>query len=197
VLNYTAASMPKDFFISYIGADRHWAEWIAFQLELAGYSTVIQAWDFLAGGNFILEMHRAAKETSRTIAVLSAKYQQALFTHPEWAAALVHDPTGQKRLLIPLRIEAVQPEGLFVPLIYIDLACLAEAQANDRLLTDIQATMSTEPVRPKSAHGFPGGVTVAKQPTKDEPRFPGVLPPVWNVPIHRNPNFTGREKVLA
>ncbi|MBV5337401.1 MAG: toll/interleukin-1 receptor domain-containing protein, partial [Deltaproteobacteria bacterium] len=38
--------MPKtkDFFISYTGADKNWAEWIAWQLEEAGYQVVIQAW---------------------------------------------------------------------------------------------------------------------------------------------------------
>ena len=52
----------KDFFVSYNKADRDWAEWIAWTLEEAGYSVVIQAWDFRAGGNFVLEMHKAAKE---------------------------------------------------------------------------------------------------------------------------------------
>jgi tetratricopeptide (TPR) repeat protein len=32
---------------------------------------------------------------------------------------------------------------------------------------------------------------------KDKPDFPGALPPIWNVPHNRNPNFTGREKELA
>ena len=31
----------KDFLISYNKADRAWAEWIAWQLEDAGYSTVL------------------------------------------------------------------------------------------------------------------------------------------------------------
>jgi len=54
--------MKNDFFISYTGTDRPWAEWIAWQLEkTGGYSTVIQAWDLNAGGNFILEMHQAVK----------------------------------------------------------------------------------------------------------------------------------------
>jgi hypothetical protein len=34
----------KDFFISYNKADRQWAVWIAWQLEEAGYSLVIQEW---------------------------------------------------------------------------------------------------------------------------------------------------------
>jgi hypothetical protein len=46
----------KDFFISYSGKDKPWAEWLAYQLEKAGYTTVIQAWDFRPGGNFVLEM---------------------------------------------------------------------------------------------------------------------------------------------
>ncbi len=36
----------KNFFISDNKADRAWAEWIAWQLEEADYSTEIQAWDF-------------------------------------------------------------------------------------------------------------------------------------------------------
>src|SRR5664280_1535190 len=33
-----------DFFISYTGADRQWAEWIAWQFEETGYVARIQAW---------------------------------------------------------------------------------------------------------------------------------------------------------
>jgi hypothetical protein len=36
----------RDFFISYTAADQAWAEWIAWQLEAEGYTTVLQAWDF-------------------------------------------------------------------------------------------------------------------------------------------------------
>ena len=64
----------KDFFISYNKADKNWAEWIAWTLEEAGYSVVIQAWDFRPGGNFVLEMQKAATDTHKTIAVLSDNY---------------------------------------------------------------------------------------------------------------------------
>ena len=82
-----------DFFISYTGVDRGWAEWIAWTLEEAGFSVVLQAWDFLApGSNFVLEMQRAAVGASRTIAVLSPDYLTSHFAAPEWAAALAGDP---------------------------------------------------------------------------------------------------------
>jgi TIR domain len=82
----------KDFFISYTKADQPWAEWIAWKLEEAGYSTVIQAWDFRPGGNFVLEMQKAASGTENTIVVLSPAYLQSEFTQPEWAAAFAQDP---------------------------------------------------------------------------------------------------------
>ena len=80
-----------DFFISYNQADRGWAEWIAWQLEEADYSTVLQAWDFTAGTNFVQQMDRATKESSRTIAVLSPDYLTSQFTPSEWQAAFAQD----------------------------------------------------------------------------------------------------------
>src|SRR5262245_28780269 len=59
---WTHGRSMKDFFISYNKADRGWAEWIAWQLESAEYTTIIQIWDFGAGSNFVLEMHRALVE---------------------------------------------------------------------------------------------------------------------------------------
>ena len=50
-----------NFFVSYTGADEAWAEWIAFALERAGFTTVIQAWDFRPGSNFVIEMQNAAR----------------------------------------------------------------------------------------------------------------------------------------
>ncbi len=68
----SANKARKDFFISYTGADRQWAEWIAFQLKEAGYTVIIQAWDFHAGKNFVLEMHRAAQDTLAIVRAVEA-----------------------------------------------------------------------------------------------------------------------------
>src|ERR671929_1371187 len=96
------AEPRKDFFISYNRADRAWAEWIAWQLEEAKYTTVLQAWDFRPGGNFVLDMQRAASQAERTIAVLSPDYLTALYTQPEWAAAFAQDPTSAAGVLLPV-----------------------------------------------------------------------------------------------
>ncbi len=94
----------KDFFISYNKSDRGWAEWIAWHLEEAGHTTVLQAWDFSTGSNFVLKMHEAAEAAERTIAILSPDYLASNFTRPEWAAAFAQDPTGENSRLVPIRV---------------------------------------------------------------------------------------------
>ena len=86
-----AAEGRKDFFVSYTGADRRWAEWIAWVLEEAGHTVVLQAWDFRPGSNFVLAMQQAAEQAERTIAVLSPDFLASRFTAPEWAAAFARD----------------------------------------------------------------------------------------------------------
>lgn len=145
----------KDFFISYNRADKKWAEWIAWQLEEAGYTTVIQAWDFRPGSNFVLEMQKAAKEAKRTIAVLSPDYLNARFTKAEWAAAFAQDPTGEKGTLMPVRVRKCELKGLLSQIIYIDLVDLEEEalrktalleglQHNKRIKPKTKAVLSNE-----------------------------------------------------
>ena len=180
----------KDFFISYNKADRQWAEWIAWQLEEAEYSIIIQDWDFRPGGNFILEMHQAAIESERTIAVLSPEFMNSMFTKPEWAAALVKDPTGKDRKLLPIRVKECQPDGLLAAIAYIDLVGLEADKAKSAIL----AGAKQERAKPSQSPAFPGK---AERIIKTAPRFPEALPPTWNVPFSKNPNFTGREQTLA
>jgi hypothetical protein len=184
----------KDFFISYNKADRAYAEWIAWQLEEKGkYQVILQAWDFLAGGNFVVEMLNAAEQAHCTIAVLSPEYLTALFTKPEWAAAFVEDPTGEKGILMPVRVRECKIPKLLKSLIYIDLVGLETEQARERLLAEVKRQRrkpDTEPL-------FPGqAAPLETRAVTHEVRFPGSLPPIWNVPHRRNPNFTGREELL-
>lgn len=127
-----------DFFVSYNHDDQQWATWIARELEQAGYTTIIQAWDFRPGANFVLEMDRATREARRTVAVLSPSYLNALYTHPEWAAAFRTDPTGRKRALIPVRVRRVELSGLLAQIIYVDFVGLDEARAREALLAAVR-----------------------------------------------------------
>ena len=181
--------VQRDFFISYTSADSRWAEWIAWQLEEAGYSVILQAWDFRPGANFISEMERAISNVKRTITVLSPQYLNALYTEPEWAAAFKRDPKGEQGILIPVRIQDCEVSGLLGQIIYVDLVGRDEVSASKILLAGVRH----ERAKPEMAPAFPERVqhTVSKQLS-----FPGDLPSVWNVPYPRDPLFVGREQVL-
>jgi hypothetical protein len=163
-----------DFFISYNQADKSWAEWIAWILEEAGYSVVIQAWNFRPGGNFILEMQKAARGTHKTIAVLSENYLDAEYTHPEWAAAFVRDPQGQQRTLIPMRVQKCTPPGLLGPINYVDLVGLSEQDARIAILGAFSGR-----AKPSQAPPFPGasGEATSRVPQRIAPEhvhYPGI-----------------------
>ncbi len=182
----------KDFFISYTQADREWAEWIAWQLEAEGYTTVIQAWDFLPGSNFVLDMDRASGQAHRTIAVLSPDYLTSNFTPAEWAAAFAQDPTSQQGKLLPIRVRACTLSGLLAQLVYLDLVDLDEQRA----AVTLRAGVTQGRARPSTAPRYPG----SKAPAASQPSpFPGprVLPRAWTVPFRHNPFFTGREPVFT
>src|SRR5919206_2874087 len=154
----------RDFFISYNRADRAWAEWIAWQLEAAGYTTGLQAWDFVPGSNFVLEMNKAAQQAKRTIAVLSPSYLAASFPQPEWGSAFAADPTGAERKLLPVRVAECDPPGLLGQIVHIDLVGLDEQQARARLLEGTR-----ERLKPSEPPAFPG----AGHAGEAAPSFPG------------------------
>lgn len=167
--------MP-DFFISYNKADQQMAEWIAWVLEEEGYTTLLEAWDFRPGSNFILEMQRATSDTNRTLAILSPNYLQALFTQPEWAAAFAKDPTGVKRTLLGVRVQPCNLEGLLAQIIYIDLVGLEEADARSRLLSGVKEGRAKPITRPKFVRSKGRSAT-------DRPGFPQASYPPRRLPI--------------
>jgi tetratricopeptide (TPR) repeat protein len=183
------STTARDFFISYNKADRHWATWIAWQLEAAGFSTLLQAWDFRPGCNFVLEMQAATTAARRTIAVLSPDYLDALYTQPEWAAAFLQDPTGSRGLLVPVRVRECDLRGLLAAVVYIDLVGRGEEDACQVLLAGVSAGRA----KPEAAPEFP---VLRYRAAPETAVFPGRLPVIWNVPYDRNSALAGREDAI-
>ncbi|MCT7657642.1 toll/interleukin-1 receptor domain-containing protein [Mycobacterium deserti] len=161
-------SERRDFFISYTAADAAWAEWIAWTLEEAGYTTFLQTWDFTPGAHFVQEMHRATSLADRTIAVLSGNYLQSQFASAEWQEAWRADPSGEQRRLLVLRVEDCDRPGLLGQVVSVDLFGMEMETARSHLLSAVSSERRKPPLPPD----FPG----AEAPITPPP-FPGRLIP--------------------
>lgn len=91
-----------DFFVSYTGADRAWAEWIAWQLEADGYHQVVfQGWDFTPGHDWAHGMQEATTTAERLVMVLSPAYLQSGHCQAEWHAFYAKDPSDERGFCCP------------------------------------------------------------------------------------------------
>jgi TIR domain-containing protein len=145
-----------DFFVSYTQADLGWAEWVAWELEDAGYRVIVQVWDMPVGANWAEVMSRAASTADRTVAVVSPAYLESEYGTVEWLAAFAQDPLGRAGKLVPVKVDPFPwPAGLLGPIVGIDLSGLEQAEAAVRL----RSLVASRPgVRSKPADRpvFPG-----------------------------------------
>lgn len=146
----------RDFFVSYTSVDRPWAAWISWLLEEAGYSVLVQQWDFVPGSNWPVGMERGVTECERTVAVLSPAYLQSVYGRQEWQAVQATDPLGEARKLLPVRVARCRPQGLLATVVYVDLVDQAEEDARRRLLEGVGAAR-TGRSKPTLPPRFPGG----------------------------------------
>lgn len=166
----------KDFFISYTGVDEHQATWVAGILEKEGYETIIQAWDFNAGEDFILNMDNALKNSKHLIAIFSENYSKSIYCTAEWTAAFSKYSKGETRAVIPIKISDVEPEGLLASITYIDLYKIEEGKREDALIREIKG---------RKVRNGPDTSGIKR----------GAMP-LNNLPHSRNPYFTGRKEKL-
>ena len=174
----TADAGQADFFISRAGADTAIAAQIGQILEAAGYSVILQDWDF-ANRNFMEAMHAALESGARVIALISPEYLKSEHCIAEALNAIGHDPLNKRGRLIVMRAGECTPGGLFTALAYWDLLPL---RGNVALLREaVLAAVSKE--RRKTAVDAAAAYWRA-------PRT------VLHGRIRAVPNFTGRREDL-
>jgi WD40 repeat protein len=191
-----------DFFISYSPADERWATWIGWQLETAGYRTVIQAWDFVPGTNFIDFMDKGVSEAEVVVAVLSPNYLNSRYGRLEWQAALRADPDNPSRRLVTVLVENCDLTGLLSMITYVDLVGVADERvARERLLQGIghalagRAKPERQPPSPFEGRTIAGEVAPSGAAGGAlQSRTPPGQPPVRRAPV-TPPQYPGRPGV--
>jgi hypothetical protein len=158
-----------DFFVSYTGVDRRWAEWVAWQLEDTGYTVLIQAWDFVPGSDWMLGMDQGVKYARKMIALLSPAYLRSVYGGQEWRTVLAADPEGFSRKLLPVRIEECDRPGLLRTVVGFDLFGLAPEATRAYLLEQVGNSLLGR-AKPVTAPEFP--VPARSAPPVGEPAFP-------------------------
>jgi TIR domain/Polymerase beta, Nucleotidyltransferase/NB-ARC domain len=197
--------LSPDFFISYTAPDLGWAQWLAYQLEDAGYSTVLQAWDFKAGENFVERMHEAARFSRFTVGVLSPDYLSSDWCKAEMLAAIGQDPIAKKQKFIGVKVAPCMPDGLLTGRVYIDLQGKGERVAKQLLLEQIANAVSTGRNKPDTSPAFPGAASETSSPSvirrinskTSSTRFPSNPSLILNLPIGASDasHFVGRQAI--
>jgi hypothetical protein len=135
-------------------------------------------------------MHKGVAGATRTMARPSAAYLESIFGTAEWRAAWRDDPLGRGVSCwcsgSPTASGPVCSRGWLAP------TWSAWRKPRPAPVKAAPRAAITGRAKPDREPAFrPAARAVGVQ-----PRYPGVLPEVWNLPP-RNPNFTGRAGDLA
>jgi WD40 repeat protein/uncharacterized protein YjbI with pentapeptide repeats len=150
------AETDLDFFISYAVPDERWATWLAGTLEAAGYRTMLQAWDFVAGSRFMELMDRGISQSALIVAVLSSSYLNSRYGRLEWQAALLAQPENPEKKLITIRIEDCPITGLLAQLTYVDMVGISDPEvARGLVLRRVEEALAGRAV-PTERPRYPG-----------------------------------------
>jgi tetratricopeptide (TPR) repeat protein len=158
-----------DIVLAYVPEDRMWADWMAKVLGASDFTVVPIEVTSPGGGE------SQGPTRHRTIAVLSnhfLRYREAV----AYARAVAEsDPSGSRGQLIPIMVGDVHA---------------AVPSLTDRIVADISSADEAT-----ALEALARAVDLADPPPTGRARYPGSIPPVWNVQP-RNANFTGRNVVL-
>lgn len=103
-----AQEYKYDVFVSYSHQDKEWVlTHLVPRLKETGFRVLVDR-DFPAGRSAYDNMLEAVEQSRRTLLVLTSAWLESKWTEFEMILAATRDPSGRRRRLIPLRLEAVE-----------------------------------------------------------------------------------------
>src|ERR1700693_1766843 len=84
----TRMTSVADIFISYTGADRDWAFWIAKEVEALGHTPRVHEWEIDGGDDIYAWMQQRHEAADHVLCVVSDDYLEAPYSNLERNAAL-------------------------------------------------------------------------------------------------------------
>ncbi|GAA2868154.1 hypothetical protein Acy02nite_09290 [Actinoplanes cyaneus] len=169
------AVSPGPALICYTPRDRIWAEWISYQLRLAGQRNVLQ------DVNAPVDVAEVLSRADCAILLLSQESVRVPQMETWWRLTVRRDTPGRGRFLVPVRVDGFRPPEPFAEREPVDMFNVPERTARDSLLARLEIR------DPAGGYfGISGG---------PNPRFPFEPARVWRAPA-RNPGFTGRDATL-
>jgi MinD-like ATPase involved in chromosome partitioning or flagellar assembly/tetratricopeptide (TPR) repeat protein len=173
------ATLFSEVLIAYTSVDRPWAEWLAAEVDDAGMRAKLHVIDHAPSEAATPELEEIVAAARYVVAVLSQDYARSVTGLKLWKIAARRDPAGGKRFLVPVSVDAAR---LQAPL----------TERNPFMLTGVDESRARELFREALDLPQAGPGDSAARAYR---RFPGQLPPVWNVPP-RNSSFIGRTSEL-
>jgi len=175
----------KHFYISYHISDLDWAEWVAKQLEEVGYSISLQSWDSSKPGNYLKDLKYNATFANGVIILMSPDYFDILPSIDEWISLLLSLSEDKDFNMIAIRVQecslyALLPESIF----FLDIVGLNKTNAKKNLIKAAHLSSLMVP-------------DLSELKASKSQRFITGLPRIWNIPYTKNPNFTGRDRILT
>ena len=177
----------SEIVISYISADRPWADWLRAVLMRSGVRVTAHCADIQQADLIIGFLGSPAEgKTTRAVVLLSSAFTESIQGRQVWD--LLMDNTRVPPLypdLLALRLPGTRLDGRYADADPVDFSGLSEAQAASQLLALLDRTAHLTKRSDEAEAGLIG------------PGFPGpnAEPMVWNVSV-RNPKFAGRAAIM-